>query len=199
MLIEWTDEWLVGEERIDSEHRETVWLINRLYTAAECSENIYTLTKIMISLVEITKEHFSYEERLMFAMHYPTASEHRRQHQYLLSTINVLGDTISENNTDLGSINALNSWFVLHTTIEDASLGKFLKFSNSGTDNAEDLKSPGKGRLNAIRERLKKADRTQAPPNVWDDIEWLISEIDRLKAPSQVRVVLTSDAQCLKQ
>ena len=117
----------------------------------------------------------------MFALNYPAASEHRRQHQYLFSVINTLGDNISENKTDLGSINALNSWFILHATIEDLNLGKFIKSKQPSPESAEEEIISGIDKLDEIRARLKKADRTRLSYNVWPDIEWLIAEVDQLR------------------
>ena len=182
MLIDWSDQWLVGEKRIDAEHQETVWLINRLHSAVEGQESPETVSKITASLVDLTEEHFGYEDRLMFAANYPKAADHRKQHQYLLKSIKSLAEDFADSKTHAGSVNALNSWFILHTSEDDASLGSFLSSRNQHSDIRKPEKKPHTDRLIDIKERLARSGIPQSPSPMWSDIEWLVGEVERLRS-----------------
>ena len=175
MLIEWNDQWLIGEKRIDDEHRETVWLINRLYSAAEGKESKETISKIMASLLDLTHDHFAYEDRLMFAMRYPGAAEHRKKHQSLLDEIRSLTDDIADDKASLGNFNALNPWFIRHVLEDDGPLAGFLQSKPPASEEKQDP-------LGDIKERLRHSKASPKSVPSWADIEWLVTEVERLRS-----------------
>ena len=182
MLIDWSDQWEVGEKRIDAEHQETVWLINRLHNAVEGNEASEIVLKIMASLVDLTEEHFAYEDRLMFSVKYPKSSGHRKQHQYLLKSLKSLREDVIASEVHIGSINALNSWFILHTSEEDLPLGRFLQSTQPSEAAQEPENKVSIDRLADIKDRLLHSNTPKFSPPTWSDIEWLVAEIDRMRS-----------------
>ncbi len=129
MLIEWQDSWLVGEERIDAEHLTLVSIINALYAAAERGADRDEVFALLLSLLERTKLHFSYEEQIMEYYDYPSESAHRKQHQRLLRVVHLLLQNVTglDSEVILKTVGTFDEWFIAHVESDDAALGEFLK------------------------------------------------------------------------
>ena len=128
MLIEWREEWLLGEERIDAEHLEAVSIINALHGAVGRGESREALTALLRALLARSREHFAYEEGLMAAGGYPDAAVHAEQHQRLIGILTMLLETmdITDGEVVLGTVGVFDDWFVTHVETSDAALGRFL-------------------------------------------------------------------------
>ncbi len=128
MLIEWREDWLLGEDRIDAEHLEMIGIINRLHGAVEHGEGREAVIAILRSLLGRTHGHFAYEESLMAATGYPGAAVHRDQHQKLLGVVNILVHNLElvDDESVLGTIGFFDDWFVIHVETDDSALGRFL-------------------------------------------------------------------------
>ena len=64
-FLAWKDEYSVGLDSIDQQHRKLINLINQLTTAVEYSTGEEFEREALAELVDYTKTHFSYEEGLM--------------------------------------------------------------------------------------------------------------------------------------
>jgi len=128
MLIEWRDEWLVGEERIDADHLDMVLTINRLHGAVEDGEVNESVAVILQSLLELTKEHFSYEECLMLVTGYPGAAGHQDEHLNLFSVANIMvyNMELADEEAVLDTVGFFEDLFIDHVESEDAPFGRFL-------------------------------------------------------------------------
>jgi len=63
--VKWKDEYSVGIESIDKQHKKLLGLINSLQTAVYFSTGEEFEQQALDELVDYTKTHFSYEEGLM--------------------------------------------------------------------------------------------------------------------------------------
>ncbi|MEI6557876.1 MAG: hemerythrin family protein [Rhodospirillaceae bacterium] len=128
MQIEWRDEWLVGEDRIDGDHRELQSIINRIYQAVEQRESRAAVTQLLRALLARSAEHFSYEECLMAGSGYPKAESHRSQHAMLINIGNILTQNIDLTNNEivLGTIGFFGDWLITDIENNDAAFGRFL-------------------------------------------------------------------------
>lgn len=134
MLIEWRDEWLVGEVRIDDDHRAMVHVINRLHGAVDQGDGKESVIEIMKTLLELTKEHFSYEECLMLLTDYPGAAGHQEVHMNLFSVVNIMAYNMEPSDEEivLDTIAFFEDWFIDHVETEDAPFGRFLTARSTG-------------------------------------------------------------------
>ena len=136
----------------------------------------------MASLLDLTRDHFAYEDRLMFATQYPRAADHRKQHQNLLEHIKSLAADIDDDKAGLGSFNALNSWFILHVTEDDVPLGRFIQPKQSSADPKNIVGDGRQDRFEDIKERLQRSKTAPKSAPSWADIQWLVTEVDRLRS-----------------
>ena len=125
----WKDEYNVGIESIDKQHRKLVRLINQLTTAADYSTGVEFEQEALAELVDYTKTHFSYEEGLMKDYGYPDYEPHKAQHEEMIKEVNaVLAEY--EKNSDSAMQNAaifLKEWLINHINGTDQQYSAFLR------------------------------------------------------------------------
>ena len=86
-FITWKDEYSVGLDSIDQQHKKLINLINQLTTAVDYSTGEEFEREALAELVEYTKTHFSYEEGLMEDNGYPDFEAHRAQHRAMIAEV----------------------------------------------------------------------------------------------------------------
>ncbi|MEN8209723.1 MAG: bacteriohemerythrin, partial [Candidatus Fermentibacteria bacterium] len=86
-LIEWNDSLSVGIQSIDDQHRKLIDLLNRLHGSSVSEKGSDTLKDILNELVEYTKTHFGYEEKLMAEFGYPEEAAHIETHGSLAGQV----------------------------------------------------------------------------------------------------------------
>ena len=123
-LIEWRDEFCVGVDEVDHEHRELVGLINRLHD--DMAEGA-ARDEIVAALGEIYAQisaHFALEEKFMRESRYMAYAEHKEDHEILLDD---LRDIMEQVETGGGYREErlsqdLEYWFSEHFRTHDARL-----------------------------------------------------------------------------
>ena len=85
--IKWSDEYNIGIEYIDQDHKKLVHLLNQFsiaYDYAQCED---FEREALTDLVSYTKYHFKREEKLMADYGYPGLVEHQKEHQAMIDTV----------------------------------------------------------------------------------------------------------------
>ncbi len=72
-LMVWKDAYSVGNEELDSQHRQLIELVNRLDGKADLAE-------VLDGLSHYAETHFRTEEGLLEIVDYPDLEEHRKYH-----------------------------------------------------------------------------------------------------------------------
>ena len=85
--IVWKDEYSVGLDSIDQQHRKLINLINQLTTAVDYSTGEEFEREALADVVEYTKTHFTYEEGLMEDNGYPDFEAHKAQHRAMIAEV----------------------------------------------------------------------------------------------------------------
>ena len=126
--IAWKDQYSVGIDSIDQQHRKLVNLINQLMTAVDYSTGEEFEREALAELVDYTKTHFSYEEGLMEDNGYPDFEAHREQHRAMIAEVEkVLAEY--EKDQDMAMRHAcdyLKDWLVNHINGTDKQYSSFL-------------------------------------------------------------------------
>lgn len=79
--FEWSDEYALGIEEFDMQHKELVALLNRTYDLYRDVTPVERLNQIIEELVDYATYHFATEEYWMQEKGYPGFDEHVRQHE----------------------------------------------------------------------------------------------------------------------
>ena len=127
-LIDWRDEFSVGVEAVDHEHREMIGLINELDDAMEKDADH---SKVVQSLGEIYARiaaHFALEEKVMRDARYTALEPHKQDHELLLDElIDVIDSVDADGRYDREDLSrTLDRWFSDHFRTHDAKLHREL-------------------------------------------------------------------------
>jgi putative two-component system response regulator len=120
-LIQWHEEFSVGSEIIDRQHKQLFTLINKLISAVNNEQNVDTLGEILGAVVDYTHFHFQTEEEIIKS--HPSYENHSRIHRDFTSDMRRLAAAESENSFKEANVllESLTNWLkdhILKTDIE---------------------------------------------------------------------------------
>jgi hemerythrin len=125
-LLQWRDEYLVGVEELDFEHKDLFERLNELH---ENLANHDEKAKIEDCLGEIHTRvlaHFALEERFMLDTKFPNYERHKKEHDDFLEVIADIIErfrTSSELSYGEALEEQLQHWILYHITTSDQELG----------------------------------------------------------------------------
>ena len=123
-LIKWKEEFSVGIEEVDHEHRELIELINSLHDVMQVGADQVQVVELLGEIFAQISAHFALEEKMMRETHYPRLDEHKEDHETLLDDLRDIMDAVEVDGTfDVVELsNDLNRWFGNHFSTHDARL-----------------------------------------------------------------------------
>jgi len=123
-LIKWKEEFSVGVEEVDHEHRELIELINGLHDVMQLGADQVQVVELLGDVYAQIAAHFALEEKMMRETHYPHLDEHKEDHETLLDDLRDIMDAVEVDGTfdAAGLSNDLNRWFTDHFATHDARL-----------------------------------------------------------------------------
>lgn len=126
--VEWKDDYSVGIDSIDRQHKKLIALINSLQTAVDYSAGADYEQEALDALVDYTKTHFSYEEGLMEQNEYPDFTTHRAEHELMIARVEqVLVEYQKNPDTAMqNAIDFLRDWLINHINGTDKQYSKYL-------------------------------------------------------------------------
>ena len=128
-LLSWSNQYLIGEQTIDSEHCELFRLINNFHTLWLEQRNKQDIASVLNQLVKYAEVHFQHEESIMNAVEYPRLNEHRKAHEELFDAIFRLQHEYESKDIHLeqDTMKFVRSWLVEHIINSDYAFRDFLK------------------------------------------------------------------------
>ena len=126
--LAWKDEYSVGIDSIDQQHKRLVNLINQLHTAVTYSTGEQFEREALDELVDYTKTHFTYEEGLMEQNGYPDFEPHKAQHRKMIQKVDaVLAEYEKDQDTAMNeALDYLSDWLINHINGTDKEYSSFL-------------------------------------------------------------------------
>jgi hemerythrin-like metal-binding protein len=124
-LLEWRDEFRIGIEEVDYEHRTLIGLINAAH--ARCT-SVPDLEDALGEIHAAITAHFALEEKDMRARAYPGLARHKAEHERLLEDIRDMMEQTSHGAYpgDAAFSKRLDDWFAGHFGTEDVLFHRFL-------------------------------------------------------------------------
>lgn len=130
-MIKWTESLSVGNETIDSQHKELIQKINDVLEACNRQQGKEKVVEVMQFLKDYTVKHFKDEENLMKKYQYPMYEEHKKIHEDLVKKVEDLDERIKREGVSLSVVMTVNKtlvdWFVNHISKEDKKVGEYIK------------------------------------------------------------------------
>ena len=123
-LIAWNDDFNLGIEEIDNEHRALVTLINALHDAMSLGAGRADIIEGISEIYALVSAHFAREEAFMRETRYMAYAEHKEDHEVLLDDLRDIIDDVSGNGDyEEARLSAdLQYWFAEHFRTHDARL-----------------------------------------------------------------------------
>lgn len=133
-LITWREEFEIGIESVDHEHRELIGLINELHDGLGGEASADTISGFLGEILARISAHFALEEKVMRDLKYDEYETHKADHEALLDDLRDIMDAQDDGAyLDLNSelADSLESWFGEHFRTRDARLHTFLETSGA--------------------------------------------------------------------
>lgn len=125
----WRDDFSVGVESIDHEHRELIGLINQIFEWLDAGDQGAIAGELGEVHARISA-HFALEEQMMREHRYDHYADHKSDHERLLDDIRDIMDA-HENGTyaerKVAFADRLQHWFVDHFKTKDARLHRHIR------------------------------------------------------------------------
>jgi hemerythrin len=127
--LSWKEQYSVGVEEIDSDHKQLVDLINRVVTAASTNLGDEFVGENIYELVAYAKYHLNREERLMDEYEFPGRKGHKRQHQSFIDAVARFEDEYEHDLKvkNLQMFDFLREWLLRHISYTDKELGAYIQ------------------------------------------------------------------------
>ena len=126
-LLHWKEQYSVGIDAVDYEHKELIELINRLHDELVEKGDEESTGAFFGDLFRGISAHFALEERLMRERGYDQLAQHKADHERLLDEIRDIMDDFEDHETASAQLGArLDAWFSRHFETHDARLHKAL-------------------------------------------------------------------------
>ncbi|MDR2103333.1 MAG: bacteriohemerythrin [Treponema sp.] len=129
-MVNWTDEYSVGNSLIDEQHKELIRMTNELYDAClkgGGAERIFFL-RVMHGSVDYVKNHFSTEENIMKEVNYPDYEVHKKEHEGFIAEVLQEAKNYENNRpfVPLSFVKFLLEWIVKHIAESDKKYAPYL-------------------------------------------------------------------------
>lgn len=125
--IHWRDEFSVGVEEMDVQHKKLLAMINRLIEEQHTLTDPKTIAELLTGMVDYAQEHFRAEEYLMAEYDYDRKALQEIQHKtFIEKTMSFLAASdIGPNILSNALLDYLGSWLVGHILTEDMKYKEF--------------------------------------------------------------------------
>ncbi|WP_160691115.1 bacteriohemerythrin [Clostridium sp. C2-6-12] len=134
MAFKWKEEFNLNIEEIDKQHKKLMEIGKRAYDIAIIDDGYDRYDEIMEiidELLEYTKYHFEYEEKMLKEYNYVHVHEQEEEHSFYIYKIKSIAsrDDIDENQRKivLEVIDFLSEWISKHIMIADREYAVYLK------------------------------------------------------------------------
>jgi hemerythrin len=129
MTLLWRKQLEIGDERIDTDHRYLICLINTVDLALRTRQHRDIVGTTLEQLGEYTRSHFDREESIMLSIRYARFDQHKLQHQLLIRELATIRQKIeAKGDADLTAeecdafASLFRHWLLDHVVKEDMLL-----------------------------------------------------------------------------
>lgn len=129
-MFTWSNNYSVGIEEIDNQHKELLVLISKLFEGTRFKKDVKEISELTSNLIEFASCHFDYEVKIMQEYKYPEISAHTIEHVEIIKRLKEFYYGLSNYDVDDFASELmilLKSWFVNHLTYTDKKLYDYLK------------------------------------------------------------------------
>lgn len=131
MMVAWKDEYLIGVDPVDRQHRELFDRFHRFMDALTAGNARHELMETLGFLESYAEVHFRDEEVLQRQCHYPAAGFHRKAHETFRQKLSGLTASLAEQGVSnllvIETGRTLFQWLVDHVCLMDREFASYLQ------------------------------------------------------------------------
>lgn len=86
-FITWNDNYSVGINQLDEQHKHIVSMLNDLHVAMRERKGKEFVEKVLVELVNYSEEHFNSEEKLFDEYDFPGSEAHKAEHDKFIDDV----------------------------------------------------------------------------------------------------------------
>lgn len=132
--IVWKDDFNTGYKRVDDQHFELVNIINELYDSSNDKDLDLdhvkdSFKKAIKRTIDYASYHFSYEEKIMYAINYSKTKEHISRHRSFTNGVLEQVKFYEDGSRFVANqfLKYLRDWLLTHITVEDKAFIREVK------------------------------------------------------------------------
>jgi hemerythrin len=126
-LIAWNDTYSVKVKEMDEQHKKLIDMINQLHDAMKVGKGKEVVGKVLTSLTDYTRRHFTSEENLMKIHGYPGYEDQKKAHDQLVGQVVDMQNKFSEGGVQSQQVvTFLKDWLIRHIQGMDQKYGAHL-------------------------------------------------------------------------
>jgi len=120
----WKDDFSVGIEDIDSQHKKFLGYLNECHDAVTLERQTVVSRELIDKLKAYAKDHFIFEENIMQFSGFPELEKHRQLHRNFATQILQLENPPNAGSTTTAKavLAMLRDWFLNHILEEDRKM-----------------------------------------------------------------------------
>lgn len=123
--MNWKDEYAIGIQEIDNQHKTLLEFITDFEQAVEGKAHWNTVQPLIARTREFVKFHFAVEESLMHIVKYPGFAAHRAEHQNVLDQLAALEHRVLRRET-MGELQQMmRTWLFQHIIESDQPFARY--------------------------------------------------------------------------
>ncbi len=130
MTLKWLEEFELGVEEIDNDHKRIIENYNKLCMVIKNNEESEFYKELIEFLSDYVSSHFVKEEKLQFEIKYNKYNEHKKIHEDFKNKVKHISEKYKDKKIemdDLISINLfLKDWLLEHILVEDQKIKEFI-------------------------------------------------------------------------
>jgi len=123
-MLQWREEFSVGVEEVDHEHRELIELIRTLQLNLQEGADTSDIVDVLGEIFAQISAHFALEEKMMRETRYDAYADHKEDHETLLDDLRDIMDEVEDDGVldEARLTDDLDRWFSDHFKTHDAKL-----------------------------------------------------------------------------
>lgn len=124
----WRDNFSVGNQIIDDQHKKLIAIINRLYQSYMDKKQVDEISSIMKELADYTRYHFTTEENLIREKKYPFMAEHIKEHDFFIEELRNFKEQFDSSPSilTLKVMTFLQKWLKEHILVNDQKYKEYI-------------------------------------------------------------------------
>ena len=144
-LLSWSNQYLIGNDLIDTEHEELFRLINDFHSLWVEEQNRQDIARVLNQLIAYAQMHFQHEEVIMEDAGYQMLAEHQKIHESMIKKIFELHASYEDGHLrlEIETMKFVKSWLLDHILEHDYRFRNYLaRKQNSGEEATPQAATP---------------------------------------------------------